>query len=151
MKYLKTYNIFESTDERSGIIQTIEDIIIDFKEKGFKTLLGQDPGVPSIFKSNDKDDRRIILDVNKINNDSFKLSEIEDEILHIVSYVRSLNWGISATTCRVIRTKRILLKTSGSEKKDFAYISSHKDGNFLDENGEIIDDVINLNIKVIPK
>lgn len=138
MKYLNKYNIFESTDERSGIMQTIEDIIIDFKEKGFKTLLGQDPGVPSIFKSNDKDDRRIILDVNKINNDTFKLSEIEDEILHIVSYVRSLNWGISATV-------------SGGEKKDFAYISNYKDGHFLDENSEMIGDVRNVNIKVIPK
>ena len=78
----------------------------------------------------------------------FKLSEIEDEILHIVSYVRSLNWGISAT---------VSISSYGNpaifhgDKKDFAYISSYKDGNFLDENGEIIDDVINLNIKVIPK
>jgi len=139
---------FEITDDRSSIMQTIEDIIIDFKEKGFKSLLGQDPGVPSIFKSDNKDDRRIILDVNKINNDSFKLSEIEDEILHIVSYVRSLNWGISAT---------VSISSYGNpsvfhgDKKDFAYISSHKDGNFLDENGKIIGDVINVNIKVIPK
>lgn len=137
-----------SNDDRSSIIETIEDIIIDFKEKGFKSLLGQDPGVPSIFKHDDKDDRRIILDVNKLNNGSFKLSEIEDEILHIVSYVRSLKWEISAT---------VSISSYGNpaifhgDKKDFAYISSYKDGNFLDENGEIIDDVINLNIKVIPK
>jgi hypothetical protein len=62
--------------------------------------------------------------------------------------VRSLKWGISAT---------VSISSYGNpaifhgDKKDFAYISSYKDGNFLDENGEIIDDVINLNIKVIPK
>lgn len=139
MKHLTTFKLWESRNDRGEIFSTIEDLILDFERRGFKTILDQDPGIPSIFKKTEKDDRRINLNVWKDGNVSFSLSEIEDEILHILSLAKALGWGLSLTADFV-----------GNHHSGIK-IAGYKEGKFIDQWGSEVPEVTSVYLRVIPK
>ena len=86
MKWLKSFKLFESTNEREVIIENIKDIFIDLKLLELDVLIGQDPGTPSIFRKSEKDERRILIDIYHKDRKEFNIDDISEEIMDLVSY-----------------------------------------------------------------
>jgi hypothetical protein len=141
MKWLKSYKLFESNDERKEIIENIEDILIPLADSNLVYKIGEDPGTPSIFKKNDKDDRRILIDINNKEYREFNINDIQNQIIHLIRYANSVKMPISIDV--------ELDRFAGSY--DIQRIKEYKDSKFISTEEDVLEEVRNISIRLHPK
>lgn len=140
MKWLKSYKIFESSDERKEILENIEDIFISIIDYNLVYKIGEDPGTPSIFKKDDKDDRRILIDINNKEYSEFNINDIQNEILHLIRYANSIEMPISLDA-------EVLIDRKSSWKR----IKNYKEEKFITIDDEVLENVVQISIRLHPK
>lgn len=141
MKWLKSFKLFESTNEREVIIENIKDIFIDLKLLELDVLIGQDPGTPSIFRKSEKDERRILIDIYHKDRKEFNIDDISEEIMDLVSYSNSLGMPISLD----VEVDRY----AGSYER--LRIKEYKDSKFISTEGEVLEQVRHISIRLHPR
>ena len=141
MKWIKPYKLFESSDERKEILENIEDIFIPIIDYNLVYKIGEDPGTPSIFKKDDKDDRRILIDINNKEYSEFNINHIQNEILHLLRYANSIEMPISLD----VEVDRY----AGSY--DRLRIKEYKDSKFISTEGEVLEQVRHISIRLHPR
>jgi hypothetical protein len=85
MRYLKAYKIFESVDEVQELVSVLNDMALEINDKDLSCEIVESP-MSTGFE--------ISILVEKTNDEKFYSGEIEDEIINMVSFMKSQNWGV---------------------------------------------------------
>lgn len=90
MKYLKTYRIFESSQDTQEHIKILKDMTLSLRDKDFDVNVYKPAIAPE----------KINITINKIGFDrgyyckEFSYSEIKDELLEMIDYMDLEGWEI---------------------------------------------------------
>lgn len=85
MIHLKTYKIFESAEVQE-LVSILNDMALEINDKDLSCEIVESPMSRSGFE--------ISILVDKTNDEKFYSWEIEDEIINMVSFMKSQDWGV---------------------------------------------------------
>lgn len=85
MRHLKTYKIFESVEVQE-LVSILNDMALEINDKDLSCEIVESPMSRSGFE--------ISILVDKTNDEKFYSWEIEDEIINMVSFMKSQDWGV---------------------------------------------------------
>ena len=85
MRHLKAYKIFESVDEVQELVSVLNDMALEINDKDLSCIINKSP-MSTGFE--------ISILVEKTNDEKFYSGEIEDEIINMMSFMKSQNWGV---------------------------------------------------------
>ncbi len=85
MRHLKTYKIFESAEVQE-LVSILNDMALEINDKDLSCEIVESPMSRSGFE--------ISILVDKTNDEKFYSWEIEDEIINMVSFMKSQDWGV---------------------------------------------------------
>ncbi len=85
MRHLKTYKIFESAEVQE-LVSILNDMALEINDKDLSCEIVESPMSRSGFE--------ISILIDKTNDEKFYSWEIEDEIINMVSFMKSQDWGV---------------------------------------------------------